>query len=145
MDERLLELALIEEEYLRINIFTHPLAPFRKELEELGVIKSKDLASLKGGSNVKVAGRVVLVHTPPTKSGIRIMFITIEDEYGLIDLTLLPEAQKRYSRTLLLNSLCYFEGTLRKYGKRSISITIERIIPLGEILSGIIETKKDLG
>lgn len=134
MEKKLLESAIIEEEYLRVNIFTHSLAPFRKDLEKLGFITSKELQFLKGGSEIKVAGRVVLIHTPPTKSGRRIIFVTAEDEYGLLDLVLLPEEQKKYSRTIFLNSLCCFEGKLKKYGKKSFSIKVDKVISLKELL-----------
>ncbi len=141
MEKKLLEYAIMEEEYLKVNIFTHPLAPFREDLKKLGFITSKELSLVKRGSKVKVAGRVILIHTPPTKTGVRIMFVTAEDEYGLLDLVLLPQEQKKYSRTLLLNSLCCFEGEIKKYGRGSFSITIERIIPLEDALKGTIDLK----
>jgi len=76
---------------------------------------------------VKVAGRLVLIHTPPTRSGIRVMFITIEDEYGLIDLVLFPLKQQLYAEKILSSLVCLSVGRVRKLGKRDVSVVIEEV------------------
>ena len=36
---------------------------------------------------------LILVHTPPTKSGKRVMFLTLEDEMGLFEVVGISKAQ----------------------------------------------------
>ena len=134
MDSRQLRLALIEEKYLTVNVRSHPLAPFREELRKAGFVTSRELRRMPNGARVKVAGRVILVHTPLTRSGVRVMFITAEDEFGLVDMVLFPDRQKGYARTVLLNPLCTFEGKVRREGRRKVSLTLERIASLTAVL-----------
>jgi len=127
MDTRQLRLALIEEKYLTVNVRSHPLAPFREELRRAGFVTSRELRRMPNGAKVKVAGRVILVHTPPTRSGVRVMFITAEDEYGLMDMVLFPRKQEKYARTILSHILCACEGFVQKSGQKGVSILLERI------------------
>jgi error-prone DNA polymerase len=34
---------------------------------------------MEDGSRVRVSGMVIIIHTPPTKSGKRVIFLTLED------------------------------------------------------------------
>lgn len=127
MNRRLLDLVLAEERYLSINVRSHPILPFREDLRKAGFITSRGLRWRRNGEMVKVAGRLVLIHTPPTRSGIRVMFITIEDEYGLIDLVLFPLKQQLYAEKILSSSVCLSVGRVRKLGKRDVSVIIEEV------------------
>ena len=141
MDTRQLRLALLEERYLTVNVKIHPLAPLREELRKAGFVTSKELRRMPDDMRVKVAGRVVLVHTPPTRSGVRVMFITAEDEFGLIDMVLFPKKQERYARTVLSHIFCAFEGSVQKSGRRGISILLEKIEALRYMTSqSLLET-----
>jgi len=127
MDARQLKLALIEEKYLTVNVRSHPLAPFRDELKKMGFVTSRELRRMPNGARVKVAGRVILVHTPPTRSGVRVMFITAEDEFGLIDMVMFPNEQKAFAKEVLSQPMAFFEGMVRKESKRHVSLIIERV------------------
>jgi len=133
MDTRQLKLALLEEKYLTVNVRSHPLAPFREELRRAGFVTSRELRRMPNGARVKVAGRVILVHTPPTRSGVRVMFITAEDEYGLIDMVMFPAEQRAFAKEVLLEPLCAFEVVVWKEGRRDVSIVIKRV---GDLPSG---------
>jgi len=56
-----------------------------------------------------------------------VMFITAEDEYGLMDMVLFPRKQEKYARIVLSHILCAFEGFIRKSGQKHISLLLERI------------------
>ena len=135
MDARQLRLALIEEKYLTVNVRSHPLAPFREELRKAGFVTSRELRRMPNGARVKVAGRVILVHTPPTRSGVRVMFITVEDEYGLIDMVMFPGEQQRYAAVVLNEPLCAFKGTTHRQGRGDVSVNVEAVEDLSDVLS----------
>ena len=107
----------------------HPLAVIRPRLAAEGVVTARDLRRIPSGSNVKVTGILVIVHTPPTKSGKRVIFITMEDETGLIDVVVFPKAQVNYARSVWTSEVLTVEGQLQRQGKngRSISIVMEKV------------------
>ena len=53
---------------------------------------------------VQVAGLVICPHRPPTRSGRTVVFLTLEDEFGLADVTIFENIHKRYGE-VLFNSL----------------------------------------
>jgi error-prone DNA polymerase len=132
MDKNELSVAVAEEKYLEVNVKSHIILPFREDLKLHGFITSRQLRYKKTGDRVWVAGRLTLVHTPPTKSGIRVMFITLEDEFGLIDLVFLPEKQSLYAKKLLLNLVCLCRGKVRRLGKGDVSIVVEELMDVKE-------------
>ena len=109
----------------------HPLEYLRPQLNAMGFLSKKDLETIPNNSMVKVAGTIVMVHTPPTRSGKRVMFITIEDETGLIDLVAFEDVQKKWAREIFTSEILAVEGILKKEGKgkRAISIVVKRIFP----------------
>ena len=132
MDRKELSVAVTEEKYLEVNVRSHLILPFREDLRLQGFITSRQLPYQRTGDRVWVAGRLTLVHTPPTKSRIRVMFITLEDEFGLIDLVLLPEKQSLYARKLLSNLLCLCRGKVRRLGKGDVSLVVEELMDVKE-------------
>lgn len=57
----------------------HPIELFRKAFKGKNRIKSGKLTSLRENERVEVAGVKIILHTPPTKSGIRVIFLTLEE------------------------------------------------------------------
>jgi len=135
-------LALIEEKYLTVNVRSHPLAPFREELRKAGFVTSRELRRMPNGARVKVAGRVILVHTPPTRSGVRVMFITAEDEFGLMDMVLFPLHQEQNAKRALIHPLCVFSGQVNRSGIKHTSLVVESIYAFLPQSLAFLEKKK---
>jgi error-prone DNA polymerase len=131
----LLHEILKEREALDLNTRHHPLSPLRVDLAEEGYITAKTLRCRQHGKLVKVAGSVILIHTPPTKSGIRVMFVTLEDETGLIDLTIFPKALEKYARLVLSSEILLVRGRISRMGTRDVSIVVDHIYSLKDFLS----------
>jgi len=133
--------ALNEVNFMSVFCQGHPLASIRQDLSDTGIIMAKDLRRTPSGCMVKVCGILVIMHTPPTKSGKRIMFITIEDESGLIDLVVFPKTQKTCANKILTSTVIAVEGKLQRQGNGlSISIIVQRLLKnwtgsLAELLS----------
>jgi error-prone DNA polymerase len=108
----------------------HPLSVFRQRLAAGGIVRATDLRRIRSNSRVRVTGTLVIVHTPPTRSGKRVVFITIEDETGLMDLVMFPNAQKKWAKQMLTCEVLTVEGRLQRTGRdgRSISIVVEKVI-----------------
>jgi error-prone DNA polymerase len=130
--------ALREAGSMSVFCRTHPLAVLRRELREQGVVTARQLRSMPSGRRVKVSGLLVIAHTPPTKSGKRVIFLTMEDETGLWDAVVFPKAQKDYAKVIYTSELLTIEGKLQRQGRNglSISIIVEKIIlPWSGLLS----------
>jgi DNA polymerase III alpha subunit len=95
-----------------------------------------------------VTGILVIVHTPPTKSGKRVIFITMEDETGLIDVVVFPKAQIHYAEAIFKSEALTVEGRLHRQGKLglSTSIVMDRLVmPWTGKLSSLIPRHRAYG
>jgi error-prone DNA polymerase len=109
----------------------HPLTALRPFLARQGVVTARELRRIASGGVIRVTGLLVLIHMPPTKSGKRVIFITTEDETGLMDLVAFPKTQEKYAEMLLSSEVQTVEGRLQRQGRDglSISIIIHKVIP----------------
>jgi len=78
----------------------HLLAHLRPRLEEAGFVSSARLRRLPAGRAVKVGGLVIRPHRPPTRSGRTVVYLSLEDEEGLIDVTVFERTYQRYGRLI---------------------------------------------
>ena len=108
----------------------HPLAVLRRELQGQGIVTARQLRRIPSGLRVRVSGLLVIVHTPPTKSGKRVMFLTLEDETGLLDAVVFPKAQKNCAHAIYSSELLTMEGRLHRQSGNglSISVVVDRVI-----------------
>jgi DNA polymerase III alpha subunit len=108
----------------------HPLASLRPTLESLGIVTAADLHRIKSGKTVRVTGMMVIIHMPPTRSRKRVIFVTMEDETGLMDLVVFQHAQSAYARDILNSEILTVEGKLQRHGRDglSISIIVEKVV-----------------
>ena len=88
------------------------MALYRPELERLSVLRSADLEGRRNGEKIRVAGLVVVRQRPPTAKGF--VFITLEDEEGLVNVIVRPDVYERYYRTMRNSLLLIVEGTIQK-------------------------------
>ena len=121
-------------ELLGLNLNSHPLLIFRETLRKMKRVKSAGLSKLAEGETVNVAGITTILHTPPTKSGQRVIFLTLEDEEGLIDVTIFPSAQERCARDIFEADLLLIEGYVQKHGP-AISLIANKAFDLGKMLT----------
>ena len=85
-------------ELLGLSPDDHPLRLLRAGLRARGMLDAAELAAQPSGKTVKVAGMVVVRQAPPTAKGH--LFITLEDETGLINLIIRPDLYAREQKTL---------------------------------------------
>jgi len=119
-------------EALSMSVFcnSHPLVPLRNILRNKNVITAAELRRLPDNSIVRVSGMVIIIHTPPTKSGQRVMFLTLEDETGLFDVVVFSRTQETFAKIILQSEVLTLDGQLHRQGKsgKSISIIMERCL-----------------
>ena len=125
----------MEWEALSLNVFRHPLYPYREALEEFRVTPSKDILELPHGVRARAAGLLESLQRPPTKSGRPVYFLLVEDEYGLLQATLFEGTYKRYGHTLHHSGAFLLEGRVEQDRRRGFSLLVERVLDLREVLA----------
>jgi DNA polymerase III alpha subunit len=138
-------------EAMTMSIFchAHPLTSLRNILRKQNVVTSSNLRRTLSGSTVRVSGMLILVHTPPTKSGKRVMFLTLEDEMGLFEVVVFSKAQDRFAKLILTSEVLTLEGRLQRQGPTglAISIVMEKALvglcgPLTKLLGYVMKIPK---
>lgn len=111
-----------EVEILGIDVSAHVVSFYIPMLRDLGVIPASRLLDVRSQANVLVAGVKVSTQTPPIRSGKRVVFTTLDDSTGPIDIAFFDEAQQHYAETLFHSWLVLIRGTTRRTGPRGISV-----------------------
>jgi error-prone DNA polymerase len=90
-------------------------------------VRSEDLAKLAHGSRVSTAGMVICRQRPGTASGV--VFITMEDEAGFINLILWASAFDRWRQVATSSSLLAVHGKIEREGQ-VVYVIPDRLEPL---------------
>jgi error-prone DNA polymerase len=116
---------------LQLSLRAHPLSFVRDELTRRGVTKCADLANIRDGRHVEVAGIVLVRQKPGSAKGV--LFITIEDETGVSNGILWPDRFEAQRRTIMSASMVGMKGRVQKEGE-IIHVICDRIIDHGDLL-----------
>ena len=114
-------------ELLGLSPDDHPLRLLRAGLRARGMLDAAELAAQPSGKTVKVAGMVVVRQAPPTAKGH--LFITLEDETGLINLIIRPDLYAREQKTLHGAAALMVEGRLQREGA-ALSVLVQALYRL---------------
>jgi error-prone DNA polymerase len=90
----------------------HPMEVVRKNISRDGVMRSSEILSLFPGTRVRTAGYVVCRQAPITAKGH--VFLTLEDEEGLLNIVLKPAVYHKYRYLVRTEPLLVIEGVLQK-------------------------------
>ncbi|MER6096169.1 DNA polymerase III subunit alpha [Streptomyces sp. NPDC001728] len=91
-------------------------------LRELGVVSAQRLRETPHGRTVLVAGAKAATQTPPIRSGKRVIFTTLDDGTGLVDLAFFDDAHERCAHTVFHSWLLLVRGVVQRRGPRSVSV-----------------------
>ncbi|MFO1399830.1 MAG: PHP domain-containing protein [Steroidobacteraceae bacterium] len=105
------EAILADYAHLGLTTGRHPLALLRPALARRGLADSRRLRTLPDGARVRTCGLVTHLQRPGTASGV--VFVSLEDEHGLINLILWPQVFEAQRDVALAASLLAVSGTLQ--------------------------------
>lgn len=91
-------------------------------LKELGAMSAKRLREVPHGRTVLVAGAKVATQTPPIRSGKRVIFTTLDDGTGLVDLAFFDDSHEACAHTVFHSWLLLVRGVVQRRGPRSLSV-----------------------
>ena len=106
-----------------LTIGPHPMAIARASLAPRGVIRATDLAKIRPGRRVRVAGAVITRQRPGTAKGF--VFLSLEDETGIANAIITPQVFAEYKRVIVDHPYLILEGILQNQDG-SIAVKVER-------------------
>jgi len=117
-----------------LSLGPHPMEFHRARLERLGAARAADLAGLRNGAWVRIAGAVVVRQRPGTAKGF--VFLNLEDETGLANIIVRPALFHRYRLALVKEPFLFVAGRLQ-HEDGVISVRAGEIAPLPEALARV--------
>ena len=122
---------LKDYELLGIMVRGHYMGMVRPRLDDLGFLSSAALKQVETGAVVKAAGVVITPHRPPTRSGRTVVFFSLEDECGLLDVTCFEDVYQRYGHHIFTDPRPPLAvlGRIERRGN-GVSLTAQRLRPL---------------
>ncbi|MEV0998610.1 DNA polymerase III subunit alpha [Nonomuraea sp. NPDC050202] len=116
------EMVEAELEILGIDVSRHVISFQDELLDALGVVRSRDLLAQRNGAEILVAGVKVATQTPAVRSGQRVIFTTLDDSTGPVDLTFFESVQGRCASIVFGSWLMLARGVVRRTGTRAVSL-----------------------
>lgn len=121
----MVEHVLTDYQTTRLSLKGHPMAFLRSDFEREGVLSAAGVAAARNGSIVCAAG-VVLIRQRPGKGNA--IFITIEDESGIVNILLWARHFERYRRAVMASRLMLAEGEVQRSKEGVIHLMATRIV-----------------
>ncbi|MFL5517604.1 MAG: DNA polymerase III subunit alpha, partial [Gemmatimonadales bacterium] len=106
----------------------------RAFLDELGVVSARRLREARHGETVLVAGAKAATQTPPIRSGKRVIFSTLDDGTGLVDLAFFDDSHDACAHTVFHSWLLLVRGVVQRRGPRSLSVVGSAAWNLAELV-----------
>lgn len=107
---------------LGMDASRHLMVDHETFLKELGVVSAKRLRDAGHGETVLVAGAKAATQTPPIRSGQRVIFTTLDDGTGLVDLAFFGDSHAACAHTVFHSWLLLVRGVVQRRGPRSLSV-----------------------
>jgi error-prone DNA polymerase len=125
----------VVEDYgaVSLSLRAHPLAFLRPELERRGIRPCADLARVKDGGRVEIAG-LVLIRQRPGKGNVT--FITLEDETGIANVILWQRRFEEQRRVVMGAAMLGVKGMLQREGE-VVHVIADRLEDLGGLLGSV--------
>jgi error-prone DNA polymerase len=120
----------LDMEYTTLGLSTeqHILALYRPWLLARRCLSSRDLEQLNSaGQMIQAAGLVVVRQAPPTAKGFQ--FLTLEDEFGFINVIVRPLMVERYRLLLRATKLVMVQGEIQRE-REVVNVVATRFRPL---------------
>lgn len=102
----------LDYHYTGHSLKQHPIAFIRSDVARRQYVSSQDFATLTHGALVKIVGLVIIRQRPATAKGV--IFFTLEDEYGLMNIVIWPNLLETRRKEVLLAPIVAIKGRLEK-------------------------------
>ncbi|WP_278894019.1 error-prone DNA polymerase [Pseudomonas oryzihabitans] len=118
----------------------HPISLLRPALSGRRLMSSKDLKARRHGQPARIAGLVVGRQRPGTASGVT--FVTLEDEFGMVNVVVWRTLAERQRRELVASQLMRVDGTIETRDG-VLHVVAGRLEDISELLQGLDTRSRD--
>jgi error-prone DNA polymerase len=125
---------------LGLTLGRHPLALLRSSLTRLNLMDARQIYQSVHGSRVRVAGLVTCRQRPDTASGV--IFVTLEDETGCINVVVWNRVVERQRRDLLGARLLGVQGVIERDGD-VVHVVARRLVDYSTLLGPLTAPSRD--
>ncbi|MBU4434918.1 MAG: error-prone DNA polymerase [Alphaproteobacteria bacterium] len=119
-----------------LSLKAHPCAFYRSMLDSMGVVTAAQLAGIKDGRRVSVAGIVLIRQRPGTAKGV--VFVTLEDETGVANAVVWKDRFEADRATVMTASFLVVHGKVQA-AEGVIHVVAERFTDLSAELGRLKE------
>ncbi len=102
------------------------MAYYREELCRRRVLTSGEARAAAAGTVVNVAGLLIRPHRPPTRSGRTVVFFSLEDEEGMVDVTVFEDIYQQYGKLIYSLPALIVKGQVDRRGN-AVSVTARQV------------------
>jgi error-prone DNA polymerase len=126
----------VVEDYraIQLSLRAHPVAFLRAALDRRGLSPCGDLARMRNGSRVEVAGILLLRQRPGSAKGV--LFMTIEDETGIANGILWPDRFEAQRRTIMAATMLGIRGRVQREGIVT-HVVADEVVDYSHLLAAI--------
>jgi len=125
---------------LGLTLGRHPLALLRLELRKLRILTAVEIRHIPHGTQARVAGIVTCRQRPGTASGV--VFVTLEDETGFINVVVWGRSATAQRRTLLGAQLMAVHGHIEREGD-VIHLVAGKLVDYTHLLNDLITRSRN--
>jgi error-prone DNA polymerase len=125
---------------LGLSLERHPLALLRGHLRRASLGSCAELNALAHGSRAFGCGLVLVRQQPVSASGV--IFVTLEDETGVVNLVVWRDVSRRYRRALLGARLLEAAGRIERQGE-VVHLVVQALRDRSSLLGGLTARSRD--
>jgi error-prone DNA polymerase len=108
------------------DLSAHVVSFYAPLLRELGVIDAAAFRDMRTGTRVRVAGVRVALQSPPQRSGDRVLFLTLDDRTGQVQVTFFARSLPDCAWVVRTAELVVAEGVVARRGQRGATLVGRR-------------------
>lgn len=121
-----MEFLKYEKEYIGVYITDHPYAEYGKMIEnEINFTSLEIDENINNNKYVIMGGIVTSVKKILTKKNETMAFVTVEDNYGPIELVVFPRQYDKYKHLMIEDTPLFIKGNLQVSSQGEISVILD--------------------
>ena len=117
-----------------LTLRRHPVSFLRRELTKKSIVTCAEAMSQRDGRWLMTAGLVLVRQRPGSAKGV--MFLTLEDETGIVNAVVWPSLFERQRRILMGASMMAINGKIQREGE-VVHLVAQRLFDLSSDLTNI--------
>ena len=120
--------------HVGLTLRAHPVSFLREELSRRPMVTCAEASALRDGRGCELAGLVLVRQKPGSAKGV--MFITLEDETGVVNLAVWPTLFEKQRRLILSAGMLGVDGRVQREGE-VVHVVAYRLLDLSEELRAV--------